>query len=106
MRGPVAIFRPPCANGNASDKGDADAQFKSGAAYKLGRGVPQDLTRAEMLYAKAASQGHLQAGDNYGLLLFQRGSMPPPCPISAPHRTGAIRVRNICWVWPISTPTW
>lgn len=56
-----------------SDKGDADAQFNLAQAYKLGRGVPQDLTRAEMLYAKAASQGHLQAGDNYGLLLFQRG---------------------------------
>ena len=56
-----------------ADKGDADAQFNLGQAYKLGRGVPQDLTRAEMLYAKAAAQGHMQAGDNYGLLLFQRG---------------------------------
>lgn len=56
-----------------ADKGDADAQFNMAQAYKLGRGVPQDLTRAEMLYARAAAQGHLQAGDNYGLLLFQRG---------------------------------
>jgi len=56
-----------------ADKGDPDAQFNLAQAYKLGRGVPQDLTRAEMLYAKAATQGHLQAGDNYGLLLFQRG---------------------------------
>lgn len=56
-----------------ADKGDPDAQFNMAQAYKLGRGVPQDLTRAEMLYAKAAAQGHLQAGDNYGLLLFQRG---------------------------------
>lgn len=56
-----------------ADKGDPDAQFNLAQAYKLGRGVPQDLTRSELLYAKAAAQGHLQAGDNYGLLLFQRG---------------------------------
>ncbi|HWU02693.1 MAG TPA: SPOR domain-containing protein [Novosphingobium sp.] len=56
-----------------ADKGDADAQFNLAQAYKLGRGAPQDLTRAELLYAKAASQGHMQAADNYGLLLFQRG---------------------------------
>ena len=56
-----------------AEKGDADAQFNLAQAYKLGRGVPQDLTRAEVLFAKAAAQGHVQAGDNYGLLLFQRG---------------------------------
>jgi len=53
--------------------GDADAQFNLGQAYKLGRGVKQDLVRAEELFGKAAEQGHLQASDNYGLLLFQRG---------------------------------
>jgi len=53
--------------------GDPDAQFNLAQAYKLGRGVPRDLTRAETLYASAAAKGHLQAGDNYGLLLFQRG---------------------------------
>ncbi|MBU6268518.1 MAG: sel1 repeat family protein [Sphingomonadales bacterium] len=56
-----------------ADKGDADAQFNLAQAYKLGRGVPQDLAKAEALYGKAAAQGHVQAGDNYGLLLFQRG---------------------------------
>ena len=56
-----------------ADKGDADAQFNLAQAYKLGRGVPQDLARAELFYAKAAAQGHLQAGDYYGLFLFQRG---------------------------------
>ena len=56
-----------------ADQGDPDAQFDLAQAYKLGRGVPQDLKKAEMLYAKAAAQGHLQASDNYGLLLFQRG---------------------------------
>lgn len=53
--------------------GDADAQFNLAQAYKLGRGVPQDLTRAEALFGAAAAQGHPQASDNYGLLLFQRG---------------------------------
>jgi len=56
-----------------AEKGDADALFNLGQAYKLGRGVAQDLTRAEDLFSRAAAAGHLQAGDNYGLLLFQRG---------------------------------
>ena len=54
-----------------ADKGDADAQFNLGQAYKLGRGVPQDLVQAEKWYKQAADQGHLQASDNYGLVLFQ-----------------------------------
>ena len=53
--------------------GDADAQFNLGQAYKLGKGVPADLKRAEELYRQAADQGHLQAADMYGLLLFQSG---------------------------------
>ena len=54
-------------------RGDADALFNLGQAYKLGKGVPQDLTKAEDLFGRAAGMGHLQAADNYGLLLFQRG---------------------------------
>lgn len=53
--------------------GDADAQFNLGQAYKLGRGVPMSLTEAETWYARAAQQGHRQAEDNYGLILFQNG---------------------------------
>jgi cell division septation protein DedD len=56
-----------------SAKGDADATFNLGQAYKLGKGVPQDLIKAEQLFGRAAAIGHLQAADNYGLLLFQRG---------------------------------
>ncbi len=51
-------------------KGDADAQFNLGQAYKLGRGVPTDLAQAESWYRRAATQGHLQAEDNLGLVLF------------------------------------
>lgn len=61
----VAEWRGP------ANAGDADAQFNMGQAYKLGRGVPKDLARAEQFYKRAADQGHLQASDNYGLILFQ-----------------------------------
>ena len=53
---------------------DSDAHFNLGQAYRYGRGVPQDLVRAEYHYAKAAAKGHAQAEDIYGVLLFQRGA--------------------------------
>ncbi|GAA0483213.1 hypothetical protein GCM10009096_27000 [Parasphingorhabdus litoris] len=61
----VAEWRGP------ASAGDADAQFNMAQAYKLGRGVPKDLAKAEQYYKRAADQGHLQANDNYGLILFQ-----------------------------------
>lgn len=61
----IAEWRDPAA------RGDADAQFNLGQAYKLGRGVPMDLKIAESWYKKAADKGHVQAADNYGLVLFQ-----------------------------------
>ncbi|MBW8294636.1 MAG: SEL1-like repeat protein [Sphingopyxis sp.] len=63
-QGAVAQWRP------AALAGDADAQFNLGQAYKLGRGVPTDLAQAEAWYRRAAKQGHLQAEDNLGLVLF------------------------------------
>lgn len=60
--------------------GDPDAQFNLGQAYKLGRGVPVDLKLAEDWYRKAAQQGHLQAEDNYGLILFQNGDRQKALP--------------------------
>ena len=63
-----------------ADAGDADAQFNLGQAYKLGRGVARDLPKAESLFAKAAANGHIQASDNYGLLLFQRGERQKAMP--------------------------
>ena len=53
--------------------GDPDAQFNMGQAYKLGKGVPQDVKRAEAWYRKAAENGHIKAADTLGLLLFQDG---------------------------------
>ena len=63
-----------------SAKGDADAMFNLGQAYKLGRGVKQDLALAEALFGRASAQGHIQASDNYGLLLFQRGQRTQALP--------------------------
>ena len=61
----VAQWQGPAA------KGDPDAMFNMGQAYKLGRGVPRDVARAEDFYARAARKGHIRAADNYGILLFQ-----------------------------------
>lgn len=63
-----------------SARGDADAMFNLGQAYKLGNGVKQNLAQAEALFGRAAAQGHIQASDNYGLLLFQRGQRTQALP--------------------------
>ena len=56
-----------------AERGDADAQFNLGHAYRLGRGVPQNLGLAEQMYARAARSGHEEAQAMYGMLLFQNG---------------------------------
>ena len=56
-----------------ADRGDADAQFNLGHAYRLGRGVPQNLNLAEQWYERAARAGHVEAQAMYGLILFQNG---------------------------------
>jgi len=70
----VAEWRQPAIDG------DADAQFNLGQAYKLGRGVPVDLKLAEDWFRKAALKGHVQAEDNYGLILFQNGDRQKAMP--------------------------
>lgn len=65
---------------SAAAKGDADAQFNLGQAYRLGKGVPADPARAEAWYRKAAEQGHFQAEDNYGRMLFDRGQRAAAVP--------------------------
>jgi len=64
----VAIWRP------LAQSGDADAQFNLGQAYRLGRGVPLNLTMAQTWFEKSASTGHLDAATTLGLLLFQNGN--------------------------------
>lgn len=73
-RAAVASWRSP------ADRGNADAQFNLGQAYKLGRGVPKDPALAEQWYRKAALQGHEQAEANYGLALFENGKRPDAAP--------------------------
>ena len=64
----VAIWRP------LADKGDADAEFNLGQAYRLGRGVPTNLAAAKTWFERAAEQGHVDAETTLGLLLFQNGN--------------------------------
>jgi uncharacterized protein len=61
-------------------KGDADAQFNLGQAYKLGRGVKADLNIASDWYRQAAEHGHLQAADSYGHLLHYQGKIAEALP--------------------------
>ncbi|WP_159978603.1 MULTISPECIES: SPOR domain-containing protein [unclassified Novosphingobium] len=76
--------------------GDPDAEFNLAQAYKLGRGVPMDLGKAEDLYGKAAAKGHTQAADSYGLLLFQRGERTRALPyIEASAARGDARAQYI-----------
>lgn len=64
----IAVWRPLAA------KGDGDALFNLGQAYRLGRGVPIDLAEATDFYKKAAEGGHVDAQTQLGILLFQNGN--------------------------------
>lgn len=76
--------------------GDPDAQFNLGQAYKLGRGVPADLAQAEVWYRRAAKQGHLQAGDNLGLILFTANKRDEAMPyINASAARGEPRAQYV-----------
>jgi TPR repeat protein len=66
----VAIWRP------LAEKGDADAAFNLGQAYRLGRGVPTNLGAAQSWFERAANKGHVDAQATLGLLLFQNGNQP------------------------------
>jgi hypothetical protein len=65
--GAVAIWRP------LAEKGDPDAAFNLGQAYRLGRGVPINLATAKTWFERAAEKGHVDAQTTLGLLLFQNG---------------------------------
>jgi hypothetical protein len=65
--GAVGIWRP------LAEGGDADAQFNLGQAYRLGRGVPLDLSAAKLWFERAARRGHVDAETTLGLLTFQNG---------------------------------
>ncbi len=66
--GAVAIWKP------LAEKGDADAAFNLGQAYRLGKGVPLDLAQAQGWLERAARKNHVDAQTTLGLLLFQNGN--------------------------------
>ncbi len=70
----VAIWTPLAA------RGDADAAFNLGQAYRLGKGVPLDFAKALTYFETAARKDHIDAATTLGVLLFQNG-----------NRTGAMR---------------
>src|SRR3954453_9944303 len=63
----VAIWRP------LAEKGDADAAFNLGQAYRLGRGSPTNIAAATTWFQRAAAKGHVDAETTLGLLLFGNG---------------------------------
>src|SRR3954468_2994354 len=63
----VAIWRP------LAEKGNADAAFNLGQAYRLGRGVPTNIAAATTWFGRAAAKGHVDAETTLGLLLFENG---------------------------------
>ena len=64
----VSTWRP------LAEKGDADASFNLGQAYRLGRGVPINLAAAQTWFERAARKGHVDAQATLGLLLFENGN--------------------------------
>ena len=65
--GAVAEWVTPAA------RGDADALFNMGQAYRLGRGVPLNRITAIDYYRRAADKGHAAAAANLGITLWQEG---------------------------------
>lgn len=56
--------------------GDAEAQYKLGYDYYLGRGVPVDYVQAAIWWRKAAEQGYPQAQNNLGVLYNSGKGVP------------------------------
>jgi cell division septation protein DedD len=69
-RSALAIWRP------LADKGDADAAFNLGQAYRLGRGVPINVGVAQTWFERAARKNHVDAQATLGLMLFENGDQP------------------------------
>jgi TPR repeat protein len=63
----VRIWRP------LAERGDADAAFNLGQAYRLGRGVQLNLSAAATWFGRAAAKGHVDAQTTLGLMLFENG---------------------------------
>ena len=60
----------------SAEAGDAAAQFKLGAAYDNGEGVPEDDAEAVKWYRNAAEQGRARAQYNLGSMYEQGEGVP------------------------------
>lgn len=56
--------------------GDAEAEYKLGYDYFLGRGVPVDYVQAAIWWRKSAEQGYPQAQNNLGVLYNSGKGVP------------------------------
>jgi cell division septation protein DedD len=63
-----------------ADKGDADAQFNMGQAYRFGKGVAPDIKIARNWFQRAAAQGHERAQSSLGLILYEAGEKKAALP--------------------------
>ncbi len=80
-------------------RGDADALYNLGQAYRLGKGATLNLRTAEDYYGRAAVLGHIQGADNFGILLFQRGEQTRALPyVSAAADRGDPRAQYLLGV--------
>ena len=59
-----------------AEQGDMKAQYKLGAMYYFGRGVPRDYGEAVRWYRKAAEQGYAAAQFNLGLMYHDGNGVP------------------------------
>ena len=57
-------------------RGVAEAQYKLGVMYDIGKGVPKDDAKAVEWYEKAAAQGHAEAQYNLGLIYYGGDGVP------------------------------
>lgn len=57
----------------AAARGNAHALFNLGLAHRQGRGVPQDMGKAEDFFRRAAAKGHAPARTYVGIFLAKRG---------------------------------
>lgn len=84
----VAAWRAP------AERGDAEAQFRLAQALRDGQGIAPDPAKAEDLFGKAARQGHMEASDEYGILLFQSARIKEALPwLQASAERGEPRAR-------------
>ncbi len=75
-------------------QGDAEAQFKVGYMYDMGKGIPLDDVKAVEWYRKAAEQGNAAGQNNLGIC-YQYGQGVPQDHVEAAKWGRIIRAAGI-----------